>query len=96
MTETILTEDDRVEWAIKAFRRKVQRSGILKDLRQGRYYVKPSTARRLKAKAAQRPRSLAAVLLDLRTQSGCPRLFPVLVLLGVVAVGVLFSFIPVR
>ncbi len=39
-----------------AFRRKVQRSGILKDLRQGRYYVKPSTARRLKAEAAQRRR----------------------------------------
>jgi small subunit ribosomal protein S21 len=56
VTEIILREDDRVEWAIKAFRRKVQRSGILKDLRQGRYYVKPSTARRLKAEAAQRRR----------------------------------------
>jgi small subunit ribosomal protein S21 len=41
---------------VTAFRRKVQRSGILKDLRQGRYYVKPSTARRLKAEAAQRRR----------------------------------------
>ncbi len=56
MTEIILKDDDRVEWAIKTFRRKVQRSGILKDLRQGRYYVKPSTARRLKAAAAKRRR----------------------------------------
>jgi len=54
VTEIILREGDRVEWAIKAFRRKVQRSGILKDVRRNRYYVKPSTARRLKAEAAQR------------------------------------------
>ena len=56
MAEIILGENDRVEWAIKAFRRKVQRSGILRDLRQGRYYVKPSLARRLKAEAAKRRR----------------------------------------
>ncbi len=54
VTEIILGENDRVEWAIKAFRRKVQRSGVLKDLRQGRFYVKPSLARRLKAAAAKR------------------------------------------
>ncbi len=56
MTEIVLKEDDRVEWALKAFRRKVQRSGVLKDLRQKRYYVKASLARRLKADAAKRRR----------------------------------------
>lgn len=56
MAEIILGENDRVEWAIKAFRRKVQRSGILKDLRKKRYYVKPSKARRLKEAAARRRR----------------------------------------
>ena len=56
MTEIVLKENDRVEWAIKAFRRKVQRSGLLKDLRQSRYYLKPSVARRLKAEAAKRRR----------------------------------------
>ncbi len=56
MTEIVLKEDDRVEWAIKAFRRKVQRSGVLKDLRQKRYFVKASMARRLKAAAAKRRR----------------------------------------
>ena len=60
MTEIILKEDDRVEWALKAFRRKVQRSGILKDLRQKRHFVKPSLARRLKEKAAQRRRRRSA------------------------------------
>ncbi len=56
MTEIILGEDDRLDWAIKAFKRKVLRSGVLKDLRQKRYYVKPSAARRLKEAAARRRR----------------------------------------
>ena len=54
--EIKLEEGDRVEWALKAFKRKVLRSGILKDLRKKRYYVKPSQAKRLKAAAARRRR----------------------------------------
>ena len=54
MTEVILTDNDRVEWAIKHFRRQVQRSGILRDLRKKRFYVKPSKAKRIKAAAAMR------------------------------------------
>jgi small subunit ribosomal protein S21 len=54
MTEVILDGNDWVEWAVKHFRRQVQRSGILRDLRKKRYYVKPSTAKRLKAAAARR------------------------------------------
>ncbi len=56
MSQVNLGENDRVEWAIKAFRRKVQRSGVLKELRQKRHYTKPSIARRLKAAAASRRR----------------------------------------
>ena len=56
MTEIIVDENDSFEWALKTFRRKVQRSGILKDLRARRYYVKPSTERRKKAAAARRRR----------------------------------------
>ncbi len=56
MTEVTLDEGDRLEWAIKAFKRNVLRSGILKDLRKKRFYVKPSTAKRLKAAAARRRR----------------------------------------
>ena len=37
--EIKLEDGDRVEWALKAFKRKVLRSGILKDLRKKRYYV---------------------------------------------------------
>jgi small subunit ribosomal protein S21 len=54
MPEVILTETDRIEYALKAFKRKVQRAGILKDLRARRYYLKPSLARKLKKAAAQR------------------------------------------
>ncbi len=48
-----------VNQALKLFRRKVQRSGILKDVRQNRYYVKPSEAKRLKQNAAERRRRKA-------------------------------------
>src|SRR5574341_389476 len=52
MTEIIINEGDRIEWAIKAFRRKGQRSNVLKDARKKRHYVKPSLAKRLKRQAA--------------------------------------------
>ena len=56
MTEIILGENDRIDWALKVFRRKVQRSGVLKELRRRRYYRKPSAAKRLKAAANRRRR----------------------------------------
>jgi small subunit ribosomal protein S21 len=54
MIEVKLNEGDRLEWALKSFKRKVQRSGLLKDLRRRRHYVKPSAARQLKSVAARR------------------------------------------
>ena len=54
MIEVRLEEGDRLDWALKAFKKKMQRSGILKDLRRKRFYVKPSEARQLKAAAARR------------------------------------------
>ncbi len=60
MPEIVLGETDRLEWALKAFKRQVQRAGILNELRRRRHHVKPSAARQLKAKAAQRARDRAA------------------------------------
>jgi small subunit ribosomal protein S21 len=57
MSEIVIGDNDRLEWALKAFRRKVQKSGVLKELRQKRFYVKPSTAKRLKAAARRRRRA---------------------------------------
>lgn len=54
MIEVKLDEGDRIEWALKSFKKKVQRAGILQDLRRRRHYVKPSEARQLKADAARR------------------------------------------
>jgi len=54
MIEVKLDENDRLDWALKAFKKKVLKSGLLKDLRRKRHYVKPSEARQLKAAAARR------------------------------------------
>ena len=54
MVEISLSEDDRLDWALKTFKKKVQRAGILADLRRKRHYTKPSEARQLKAAAARR------------------------------------------
>ena len=56
MVELRLEETDRLDWALKAFKRKVQRAGVLKDLRRKRHYIKPSEARKVKAQQARRRR----------------------------------------
>jgi small subunit ribosomal protein S21 len=60
MPEIQLTETDRVEWALKAFKRQMQKAGIFRELRRRRHYVKPSEARQIKSKAAQRARERTA------------------------------------
>lgn len=60
MPEIRLDETDRIEWALKSFKRRMQKAGILSELRRRRHYVKPSEARQLKAKAAKRRRDKAA------------------------------------
>jgi small subunit ribosomal protein S21 len=47
-------ENDRLDWALKQFRRRMIRSGLFKDMRRKRFYEKPSEARKAKAKAAER------------------------------------------
>jgi small subunit ribosomal protein S21 len=54
VSEIVIGDTDKLDWAIKKFRRLVQRSGILKDVRKKRHYVKPSLARRIKESAARR------------------------------------------
>jgi small subunit ribosomal protein S21 len=54
MVEVHLDETDRLDWALKAFKKKVQRAGIMQDLRRRKHYLKPSEARQVKAKASRR------------------------------------------
>ena len=60
MPEIHLTESDRIDWALKTFKRQMQKSGILRELRRRRHFVKPSEARQIKSKAAARARIRAA------------------------------------
>jgi small subunit ribosomal protein S21 len=56
VVEIVLGENDRLDWALKQFRRRMIRSGLFKDMRRKRHYEKPSEARKVKAKAALRRR----------------------------------------
>jgi small subunit ribosomal protein S21 len=56
MIEVRLEEGDRIDWALKTFKKKVMKSGILKEVRKRRHYIKPSAARALKSAAARRRR----------------------------------------
>lgn len=59
MPEIFLEETDRLDWALKVFKRRMQTAGILAELRRRRHHVKPSAARLIKSKAAQRLREKA-------------------------------------
>jgi small subunit ribosomal protein S21 len=54
MIEVIVGEGDQIDRALKAFKRKVQKSGILRELRERRFYMKPSVARAMKEASAIR------------------------------------------
>ena len=59
MIEVKLSESDRLDWALKQFRRKLIRSGLFRDIKKKRFYEKPSEAKKRKAADARR-RSLRA------------------------------------
>ena len=58
--EIFIGEGQNLEKALRQFRRKVQRAGILADMRRKRRYEKPSEAKRRTAKAAERRRVRSA------------------------------------
>ena len=60
MPELLLEESDRLDWAVKKFKRMMLAAGIFHELRRRRHYVKPSAARLMKSKAAKRARDKAA------------------------------------
>ena len=74
MIEVILDEADRLDWALKQFKRKVQKAGVLKDLRKKRHYEKPSEVRQRKAAAARRrvtsPRGAGILRMGGRSERG--------------------------
>ena len=50
---SVIVQDNNIEKALRKFKKKVQNSGILNDLREHEFYVKPTTAQKLKRSAAK-------------------------------------------
>ena len=50
---SVLVQDNNIEKALRKFKKKVQNSGILNDLRKREFYIKPTTERKLKRSAAK-------------------------------------------
>lgn len=51
---SVLVVDNQVEKALRKFKKKIQSSGVLNDLRDREHYVKPTTRRKLKKSAAKK------------------------------------------
>lgn len=54
MPEVIIHSDESFEKALKRFKKKCEKAGILSDLRKHRHYEKPSERRKRKENAARR------------------------------------------
>jgi small subunit ribosomal protein S21 len=51
----VLKENENISQALRRFKKKVEDSGVLEELRDREHYIKPTTARK-KAKAAAKAR----------------------------------------
>ncbi|MBO5310150.1 MAG: 30S ribosomal protein S21 [Clostridia bacterium] len=54
MTMVKVGENESVESAIKRFKRKCQKDGIIGDIRRKEAYYKPSVAKKMKSEAARK------------------------------------------
>jgi len=54
MSEVIIHDDESFERALKRFKKKCEKAGILSDLHKHRHYEKPSERRKRKMNAATR------------------------------------------
>lgn len=50
--KTVIVKDGNVEKALRKFKKKVQESGLLNDLREREFYEKPTSRRKRKKSAA--------------------------------------------
>ena len=56
MAKVVVRKNETPEKAMKRFKRKVEREGIMRDLKKNRYYKKPSVRKKEKQKAAEKRR----------------------------------------
>ena len=50
---TVYVQDDKVEQALRKFKKKIAESGLLIELRERETYIKPTTRRKVKAAQAK-------------------------------------------
>ena len=60
MTKVVVKDGEPLEKALKRFKKKVEASGILKDVRKREHYIKPSVRRKEKQLAAEKRRRRSA------------------------------------
>lgn len=53
MIRVHVRDGEPIERALKRFKRKVEQSGVLKEVRKREHYLKPSVKKKLKARAAE-------------------------------------------
>jgi small subunit ribosomal protein S21 len=56
MVRIIVRKNESPERAMKRFKRKVEREGLMRDIKKNRYYRKPSVRKKEKIKAAAKRR----------------------------------------
>ena len=54
MAEVIIHEDESFERALKRFKKKCEKAGVLSDVRKHQHFEKPSERRKRKVNAARR------------------------------------------
>ena len=54
MSQVVIHDDESFERALRRFKKKCEKAGILSDLRKHRHYEKPSERRKRKLNAARR------------------------------------------
>ena len=56
MAKVTVRNNENPEKALRRFKRKIEREGIMKDIKKKRYYRKPSVKKKEKSKAAEKRR----------------------------------------
>ena len=56
MARVIVRNNEPIEKAMRRFKKKIEKEGIMKDIRLKRYHMKPSVKKKEKVKAAEKRR----------------------------------------
>ena len=69
MVEVTVKKDEPLERALRRFKKKYEKAGILKDVKRTAYYLKPSEEKRIKRSKAKRRMQRNAMLANAATMT---------------------------